>query len=52
MIVDSFCRQHLWGAWEEGAYIDGKTKLPGPDPAWPTRSSIEQSCPEMQPPLL
>jgi hypothetical protein len=51
MIVDSFCRQHLWGPWEEGAYVDGKTKLPGPDPAWPTRSSIEESCPQMQPPL-
>lgn len=51
MIVDSFCRQHLWGAWRGGAYVDGKTKLPGPDPAWPTRSAIEQTCPALQPPL-
>ena len=51
MIVDSFCRQHLWGAWKGGYYIEGKTELPGPDPAWPTRSSIEQTCPYLQPPL-
>ena len=50
MIVDSFCRQHLWGSWEEGAYIEGRTELPGPDPNWPTRSSIEQSCPATAPP--
>lgn len=50
MIVDSFCRQHIWGAWRGGYYIEGKTKMPGPDPAWPTRSSIESSCPYLQPP--
>ncbi|MEA2452836.1 MAG: serine protease [Actinomycetota bacterium] len=51
MIVDSFCRQHLWGNWKGGYYIDGKTDLPGPDPMWPARSSIESTCPYMQPPL-
>lgn len=51
MIVDSFCRQHLWGSWTGGYYIEGKTKLPGPDPMWPARSSIESTCPYMQPPL-
>lgn len=51
MIVDSFCRQHLWGAWKGGYYIDGKTELPGQDPMWPTRSSIESTCPYLQPPV-
>jgi hypothetical protein len=51
MIVDSFCRQHLWGAWKGGAYVEGKTKLPGADPTWPIRSAIEQTCPALQPPL-
>ncbi|MDQ3982457.1 MAG: S8/S53 family peptidase, partial [Actinomycetota bacterium] len=30
MIVDSFCRQEIWGAWKGGYYVDGKTDLPGP----------------------
>ena len=51
MAVDSFCRQHLWGSWKGGAYVEGKTKLPGADPAWPTRSAIETFCPTWQPPL-
>jgi hypothetical protein len=51
MVVDSFCRQHLWGDWKGGAYVDGKTELPGFDPAWPLRSQIEQTCPQLQPPL-
>ena len=45
MIVDSFCRQHLWGQWTGGYYLDGKTDLPGTDPAWPLRSTIETACP-------
>jgi hypothetical protein len=45
MIVDSFCRQHLWGSWKGGYYVDGKTKLPGPDPMYPIRSSMENGCP-------
>ena len=45
MIVDSYCRQHLWGAWKGGYYVNGKTKLPGNDPDYPIRSSLEQSCP-------
>ena len=50
MMVDSFCRQHLWGAWTGGAYVEGKSELPGFDPAWPIRSQIEQTCPQLQPP--
>ena len=49
MIVDSFCRQHLWGGWNGGYYLDGKTKLPGQDNAYPVRSTIEQTCPYLQP---
>lgn len=51
MIVDSFCRQHLWGSWKGGYYVEGKTDLPGVDPAWPLRSTIESSCPFLIPPL-
>jgi hypothetical protein len=45
MTVDSFCRQHLWGAWRGGYFVQGKTPLPGPDPAYPIRSSLEAGCP-------
>ncbi|MGH2809215.1 MAG: S8 family serine peptidase [Actinomycetota bacterium] len=47
MIVDSFCRQHMWGAWKGGYYIEGKTKLPGYHPDWPLRSAIEMTCPHL-----
>ena len=50
MIVDSFCRQHVWGAWRGGYYLDGKTKLPGDDPRYPTRSLLERVCPLLRPP--
>ena len=48
MIVDSFCRQHLWGGWNGGYYLDGKTELPGQDSQYPVRSAIEQTCPHLQ----
>jgi hypothetical protein len=44
MVVDSYCRQRLWGAWDGGYYMAGRTPLPGPDPAWPTRSALEAAC--------
>jgi hypothetical protein len=50
MIVDSFCRQEIWGHWDGGYYVDGKTDLPGPSLAWPVRSSLETSCPALFPP--
>lgn len=50
MIVDSFCRQHIWGEWSDGYYQADRTELPGPDPRYPIRSSLEQSCPGIQPP--
>lgn len=49
-VVDSFCRQEIWGPWSGGLYKEGTTDLPGQDPDWPIRSSLEQSCPQMQPP--
>ncbi|HEX2296349.1 MAG TPA: S8/S53 family peptidase [Actinomycetota bacterium] len=49
MTVDSFCRQHLWGAWKGGYYVDGKTELPGTSPEWPVRSLIETACPNVPP---
>lgn len=49
-VVDSYCRQSLWGGWDDGAYREGETALPGPDPLWPLRSSIEASCPHLFPP--
>jgi hypothetical protein len=47
--VDSHCRQHIWGEWEQGAYLDDdKTPLPAPDPvAWPTRTLIQTACPAL-----
>ena len=47
--VDSHCRQHIWGQWEGGAYLDdARTPLPAPDPvAWPTRTLIQTACPAL-----
>lgn len=49
MVVDSFCRQHLWGSWGGGYYVDGKTDLPGASPDWPLRTLIETACPNVPP---
>ena len=50
--VDSQCRQHIWGAWKQGAYVDdARTPLPSPDPvAWPTRTVIQVGCPALTAP--
>jgi hypothetical protein len=51
MIVDSFCRQEIWGEWTDGYYNIDRTELPGPDERYPIRSSLEASCPGIpQPP--
>jgi hypothetical protein len=43
--VDSWCRQHIWGEWTQGAYVnDTATPLPAPDPATPSRNAYHQSC--------
>jgi hypothetical protein len=49
MRVDSYCRQEIWGSWGQGAYVAGKTALPGPSPASPLRSALEATCPQMVP---
>lgn len=44
-VVDSWCRQHIWGAWEGGAYSDpGKTPVPTPDPGTPSRNAYYAGC--------
>ena len=43
--VDSWSRQHIWGAWKGGAYLDGtRTPLPAPDPATPSRNAYHAGC--------
>ena len=43
-VVDSFCRQSIWGSWSQGAYADGRTPLPAPNPAFPSRTAYEIGC--------
>ena len=44
--VDSACRQHIWGKWDGGYYLDEKrTPQPGASAAWPTRTAIRTGCP-------
>ncbi|TAL13256.1 MAG: hypothetical protein EPN99_15700 [Frankiales bacterium] len=49
--VDSACRQHIWGEWSGGYYLDeDRTPQPASDPvAWPTRTAIQTACPYLQP---
>jgi hypothetical protein len=43
--VDSWCRQHIWGAWEAGQYLnEARTPLPAPDPATPARNAYHSGC--------
>jgi hypothetical protein len=51
MIVDSFCRQEIWGDWSGGSFLRGTTTLPGPSPTYPVRSALEQACPHLFPPV-
>ena len=49
MTVDSACRQHLWGTWGGGYYVDdATTPLPAADPsAFPIRTLIQTACPAL-----
>jgi hypothetical protein len=47
-VVDSFCRQTIWGTWSGGHWSEGGP-LPGPDPMWPMRTALEQTCPFLTP---
>lgn len=49
MTVDSYCRQKLWGSWDEGAYRDGVTAMPGTDPLFPVRTALSNICPSFLP---
>jgi hypothetical protein len=44
MLVDSWCRQHIWGSWDGGYYHEGKTPLPADDGSHPTRASYKNAC--------
>ncbi|MGH2709658.1 MAG: lysyl oxidase family protein [Actinomycetota bacterium] len=44
MIVDSFCRQALWGRWSDGYYVDEVTQLPPDNPAFPVRTAMRHGC--------
>ncbi|MFT5223014.1 MAG: hypothetical protein ACI867_001324, partial [Glaciecola sp.] len=46
MIVDSYCRQLLWGQWTEGYWKAGEPVPPG-DPNWPMRESYRQGCEQL-----
>lgn len=55
-VVDSWCRQQLWGAWTGGAWRAGQP-LPAPDVLWPARTTLAATCdrlfpPVQQPPLI
>lgn len=51
-VADSYCRQHLWGAWSGGYYVEGSTERPAPDPVnWPMRTAIAESCGWLFPPV-
>ena len=45
MIVDSYCRQQNWGAWDRGYYVDGATELPGHGPGVPGPLRLRERLP-------
>ncbi len=50
MIVDSWCRQHIWGTWSGGYYRGDPSTLPSVSATWPVRSSMQTTCPQLQQP--
>lgn len=44
-VVDSWCRQLVWGAWGDGDFVDGETSLPPPAPLFATRTAVLAACP-------
>lgn len=51
MVVDSYCRQEIWGGWGDGYYVSGQTQLPGPTPPGPIRTLLQTTCPQLFPPV-
>ena len=43
-LVDSWCRQHVFGTWSGGYYHEGHDTLPAPDPAAPVRTAYAGAC--------
>jgi len=44
-LVDSWCRQRIFGSWKGGYFRQGKTTLPAPDPAAaPVRTAYAAAC--------
>ncbi|HUR14012.1 MAG TPA: S8/S53 family peptidase [Mycobacteriales bacterium] len=44
-LVDSWCRQHVFGGWSGGYYQQGRSTLPDPDPqAAPVRTAYAVAC--------
>lgn len=50
IIVDSYCRQQIWGEWQGGAWKPGSA-LPAPAPTYPLRNALAATCAQMFPPL-
>lgn len=52
MLVDSYCRQEIWGSWG-GGYFKGSaaTPLPGANPMFPIRSALSATCNQLFPPV-
>jgi hypothetical protein len=48
-LVDSWCRQHIWGEWTGGYFSGNPSKLPANDSAHPTRTSYRNGCENLQP---
>ena len=49
-LVDSWCRQHIFGSWSGGTYKEGRDTLPGPDPAAaPVRTAYGVACNALMP---
>lgn len=42
-IVDSWCRQHIFGAWKDGAWKTGQA-IPGPSASAPVREAYYVAC--------
>ena len=49
MVVDSYCRQQVWGTWGGGYWAGGA--LPGPSPSYPLRTAMAATCSQWFAPL-
>jgi len=49
MLVDSWCRQKIWGTWDGGYFKKGDT-VPANSPTSPARSTYRQGCENLRRP--